>query len=166
MLDYIISHGKLREKHARKFARQILSALDYCHRNSIVHRGIVLDYFTYSRSQNRKYSYLEVRKYQDHRFWIVKSLLQPIPTHNLLRVVILRRSGVTQCKGIHRPGGGYLEFWNSVICVGLWKSTLRRPKHGCVACKNKERGGGVSSLAFQRLLLSYRQLTFQNAKIC
>jgi serine/threonine protein kinase KIN1/2 len=40
MLDYIISHGKLREKHARKFARQILSALDYCHRNSIVHRGI------------------------------------------------------------------------------------------------------------------------------
>jgi serine/threonine protein kinase KIN1/2 len=42
MLDYIISHGKLREKHARKFARQILSALDYCHRNSIVHRGIVL----------------------------------------------------------------------------------------------------------------------------
>lgn len=42
MLDYIISHGKLREKHARKFARQIISALDYCHRNSIVHRG----YFT------------------------------------------------------------------------------------------------------------------------
>lgn len=40
MLDYIISHGKLREKHARKFARQILSALDYCHRNSIVHRGL------------------------------------------------------------------------------------------------------------------------------
>jgi serine/threonine protein kinase KIN1/2 len=39
ILDYIISHGKLREKHARKFARQILSALDYCHRNSIVHRG-------------------------------------------------------------------------------------------------------------------------------
>jgi serine/threonine protein kinase len=45
MLDYIISHGKLREKHARKFARQILSALDYCHRNSIVHRGISLSYF-------------------------------------------------------------------------------------------------------------------------
>lgn len=27
MLDYIISHGKLKEKHARKFARQIASAL-------------------------------------------------------------------------------------------------------------------------------------------
>jgi serine/threonine protein kinase len=27
LLDYIISHGKLRERHARKFARQIASAL-------------------------------------------------------------------------------------------------------------------------------------------
>jgi serine/threonine protein kinase len=39
MLDYIISHGRLRERAARKFARQIASALNYCHRNSIVHRG-------------------------------------------------------------------------------------------------------------------------------
>lgn len=39
MLDYIISHGRLRERSARKFARQIGSALEYCHANSIVHRG-------------------------------------------------------------------------------------------------------------------------------
>ena len=39
MLDYIISHGRLRERSARKFARQICSALEYCHANSIVHRG-------------------------------------------------------------------------------------------------------------------------------
>ena len=39
MLDYIISHGRLRERSARKFARQIGSALQYCHANSIVHRG-------------------------------------------------------------------------------------------------------------------------------
>jgi len=39
MLDYIISHGRLRERAARKFSRQIGSALEYCHRNSIVHRG-------------------------------------------------------------------------------------------------------------------------------
>lgn len=39
MLDYIIAHGKLRERSARKFARQIGSALEYCHANSIVHRG-------------------------------------------------------------------------------------------------------------------------------
>lgn len=42
MLDYIISHGRLREKQARKFARQIGSALDYCHCNSIVHRGMII----------------------------------------------------------------------------------------------------------------------------
>lgn len=39
MLDYIISHGRLRERVARKFSRQIASALDYLHGNSIVHRG-------------------------------------------------------------------------------------------------------------------------------
>ena len=39
MLDYIISHGRLRERVARKFARQIGSALEYCHRNNVVHRG-------------------------------------------------------------------------------------------------------------------------------
>ncbi|KAL7326139.1 Serine/threonine-protein kinase [Mucor circinelloides] len=43
LLDYIISHGKLREKLARKFARQIVSALDYCHRNSIVHRDLKIE---------------------------------------------------------------------------------------------------------------------------
>jgi serine/threonine protein kinase KIN1/2 len=39
MLDYIISHGRLRERVARKFARQIGSALEYCHMNNVVHRG-------------------------------------------------------------------------------------------------------------------------------
>ncbi|KWU43659.1 Pkinase-domain-containing protein [Rhodotorula sp. JG-1b] len=36
MLDYIIAHGRLRERSARKFARQIGSALEYCHANSII----------------------------------------------------------------------------------------------------------------------------------
>jgi serine/threonine protein kinase KIN1/2 len=67
MLDYIISHGKLREKHARKFARQILSALDYCHRNSIVHRGMrIFLAASNGRSQNRKYIDIEIRQYQDY----------------------------------------------------------------------------------------------------
>ncbi|KAK9772924.1 putative non-specific serine/threonine protein kinase [Seiridium cardinale] len=43
MLDYIISHGKLKDKQARKFSRQIASALDYCHRNSIVHRDLKIE---------------------------------------------------------------------------------------------------------------------------
>lgn len=39
MLDYIIKHGRLQEQKARKFARQIGSALEYCHLNNVVHRG-------------------------------------------------------------------------------------------------------------------------------
>ena len=39
ILDYIISHGGLPDSTARKFARQIGSALSYCHHNNVVHRG-------------------------------------------------------------------------------------------------------------------------------
>ncbi|EGF82654.1 hypothetical protein BATDEDRAFT_34366 [Batrachochytrium dendrobatidis JAM81] len=43
MLDFIISHGRLKEKFARRFMRQIISAVDYCHQNSIVHRDLKIE---------------------------------------------------------------------------------------------------------------------------
>eukprot|EP00732_Lithocolla_globosa_P002928 Lithocolla_globosa_v1_NODE_2103_length_2166_cov_21.216011.p1 type:complete len:650 gc:universal NODE_2103_length_2166_cov_21.216011:2048-99(-) len=43
LLDYIISHGHLKEKLARPFFRQMLSAVDYCHRNCIVHRDLKIE---------------------------------------------------------------------------------------------------------------------------
>ncbi|KAF1814306.1 Pkinase-domain-containing protein [Eremomyces bilateralis CBS 781.70] len=54
MLDYIISHGRLKEKPARKFARQIASALDYCHRNSIVHRDLKIENILISKTGDIK----------------------------------------------------------------------------------------------------------------
>ncbi|KAH8914610.1 Pkinase-domain-containing protein [Atractiella rhizophila] len=54
MLDYIISHGRLRERHARKFARQIGSALEYCHANSIVHRDLKIENILISKTGNIK----------------------------------------------------------------------------------------------------------------
>ncbi|KAH7906248.1 hypothetical protein BJ138DRAFT_1016529 [Hygrophoropsis aurantiaca] len=54
MLDYIISHGRLRERVARKFARQIGSALDYCHRNSVVHRDLKIENILISETGNIK----------------------------------------------------------------------------------------------------------------
>ncbi|GAN09729.1 Ser/Thr protein kinase [Mucor ambiguus] len=54
LLDYIISHGKLKEKQARQFGRQILSALDYCHRNSIVHRDLKIENILISQAGNIK----------------------------------------------------------------------------------------------------------------
>ncbi|KAF8631661.1 hypothetical protein AX17_005062 [Amanita inopinata Kibby_2008] len=54
MLDYIISHGRLRERVARKFARQIGSALEYCHQNNVVHRDLKIENILISQTGNIK----------------------------------------------------------------------------------------------------------------
>ncbi|KAF8063306.1 CAMK/CAMKL/Kin1 protein kinase [Lyophyllum atratum] len=54
MLDYIIAHGRLRERVARKFARQIGSALNYCHQNNVVHRDLKIENILISQTGNIK----------------------------------------------------------------------------------------------------------------
>lgn len=40
LFDYILRHGKLDEKDARKFFQQIISGVHYCHRHMVVHRDL------------------------------------------------------------------------------------------------------------------------------
>ncbi|KXS17798.1 Pkinase-domain-containing protein, partial [Gonapodya prolifera JEL478] len=54
LLDFIIGHGKLREKQARRFVRMIISGLDYCHRNSIVHRDLKIENILVDRNGDVK----------------------------------------------------------------------------------------------------------------
>ncbi|KAG8729823.1 serine/threonine-protein kinase KIN2 [Ceratobasidium sp. 414] len=54
MLDYNISHRRLRERATRKFARQIGSALEYCHKNNVVHWDLKIENILISQTDNIK----------------------------------------------------------------------------------------------------------------
>lgn len=40
LFDYLVKKGRLTPKEARRFFRQIISALDFCHKHSICHRDL------------------------------------------------------------------------------------------------------------------------------
>lgn len=40
VMDFIAAHGSLKEKQARRFFRQVVAAIDYCHSLRVIHRDI------------------------------------------------------------------------------------------------------------------------------
>ncbi len=49
LFDYIVTNKRLKEAEAIKFFRQMVSALEYCHNNLVIHRGT---FYTSSFSNN------------------------------------------------------------------------------------------------------------------
>ncbi|KAJ3130517.1 Map microtubule affinity-regulating kinase [Nowakowskiella sp. JEL0407] len=56
VLDYIVAHGKLKESEAKKFIRQIVSALEHCHAVNVVHRDLKAENLLLDSDMNIKIS--------------------------------------------------------------------------------------------------------------
>ncbi|XP_047314748.1 SNF1-related protein kinase catalytic subunit alpha KIN10-like [Impatiens glandulifera] len=54
LFDYIVEKGRLQESEARKFFQQIISGVEYCHRNMVVHRDLKPENLLLDSKQNVK----------------------------------------------------------------------------------------------------------------
>ncbi|KAI9208700.1 kinase-like domain-containing protein, partial [Polychytrium aggregatum] len=52
LIDYIAARSRLTEKEARKFFRQIISAMDHCHQANVVHRDLKLENLLLNSDRN------------------------------------------------------------------------------------------------------------------
>ncbi|KAJ0970893.1 hypothetical protein J5N97_018852 [Dioscorea zingiberensis] len=54
LFDYIVEKGRLQEEEARHFFQQIISGVEYCHRNMVVHRDLKPENLLLDSKQNVK----------------------------------------------------------------------------------------------------------------
>eukprot|EP00128_Syssomonas_multiformis_P011327 Colp12_sorted_trinity150504_noHs@11955 len=54
IFDYLVTHGRMKEKEARKYFRQIISAIDYCHRLHVIHRDLKAENLLLDANMNVK----------------------------------------------------------------------------------------------------------------
>jgi serine/threonine protein kinase len=78
MLDYIITHGRLSDKETRVYSRQIASALDYCHKNHIVHRNVKIESMLLTRTRDIKLIDFVLSSPFSQRATLIRSAAAPI----------------------------------------------------------------------------------------
>ena len=44
LYDYLVAHGRMKEKDARAKFRQILNAVSYCHKKHVIHRDLKVSF--------------------------------------------------------------------------------------------------------------------------
>ncbi|KAJ3198974.1 MAP/microtubule affinity-regulating kinase 3, partial [Dinochytrium kinnereticum] len=54
IFDYLVAHGRMKEKDARRHFRQIISAVEYCHNLHIIHRDLKAENLLLDASMNVK----------------------------------------------------------------------------------------------------------------
>lgn len=54
IFDFLVARGRLKEQDARKYFRQIISAVDYCHKVRIIHRDLKAENMLLDSSMNVK----------------------------------------------------------------------------------------------------------------
>ncbi|KAJ3069802.1 hypothetical protein HDU98_007151 [Podochytrium sp. JEL0797] len=54
IFDYLVAHGRMKEKEARRHFRQIISAIEYCHEMRIIHRDLKAENLLLDANMNIK----------------------------------------------------------------------------------------------------------------
>ncbi|KAJ3298024.1 hypothetical protein HDU79_000875 [Rhizoclosmatium sp. JEL0117] len=54
IFDYLVAHGRMKEKEARRHFRQIISAIEYCHEMHIIHRDLKAENLLLDANMNIK----------------------------------------------------------------------------------------------------------------
>jgi len=57
LYDYLVVHGKMKEKEARIKFRQILSAVSYCHKKRVIHRDLKVIIYSCNNITKKHYIY-------------------------------------------------------------------------------------------------------------